>query len=176
MTKEECFHLGYITKHISKHGELTFFLEVDEPSRYNKLQSVFVELNGTLVPFFINKIQIKGTNAVVNMEGIDNIEKAEELLKSNLYLPLSFLPPLAGKRFYFHEIPGFTVIDKTYGNIGTVEQVLDFPHQAVFQIKHGENEILIPAEEKFIININRTTKTLELDAPEGLIDIYIKKE
>ena len=115
---------------------------------------------------------MSGSNATVSIEGIDTIEKAEELLKSSVYLPLNSLPPLTGKHFYLHEMPGFTVVDKTYGNIGIIEEVLNFPPQIIFQIKHGKFEILIPAEEKFIVNINRDKRIIEVDAPEGLIDIY----
>ncbi len=173
MTKNECFNLGYISKRNGNHGDLTFVMDVDDPKRYEKLETVFIEINNTLVPFFIKKIQIRGSNAVVTIDGIDTIEKAEELTKSGLFLPLSFLPPLSGKKFYFHEMPGYTVIDKRHGAIGIVDEVLDYPQQAIFQIKFGEHEILIPAKEEFIVNIDRIKKQLELDAPEGLIDIYI---
>ncbi len=176
MTKNECFNLGYIAKRVGNFGELAFVLDVDNPSNYNKLESVFVELNNTLVPFFIKKIQLRGNTAVVAIEGIDTIEKAEEIIKSSLYLPLSFLPALKGKKFYFHEIVGYAVNDKLHGDIGSVEKILDFPHQAIFQIKFGEHEILIPAKEEFIVSINRITKMLMLDAPEGLIDIYINNK
>lgn len=173
MTKSECFNLGYIAKRVGNHGELAFALDVDSPGNYQKLESVFVELNNTLVPFFIKKLQLRGKIAVVSIEGIDTIEKAEEILKASLYLPLSFLPDLKDKKFYFHEMPGYTVTDKTYGKIGVIEKILDFPQQVIFQIKFGEHEILIPAKEEFIIRINRITKEVELDAPEGLIDIYM---
>ena len=173
MTKNECFNLGYIARRVGNHGELGFVLDVDNPARYNKLESVFVELNNSLVPFFIKKISIKGNNATVTIEGIDSITKAEELIKTGLFLPLSFLPPLKGKKFYFHELPGFTAIDKRFGEIGIVKEVLDFPHQAVFSIMRGDQEILIPAKDEFIVAINRENKRLELDAPEGLIEIYI---
>ena len=173
MTKDDCFNLGYIAKRVGNFGELAFVLDVDNPGLYQKLESVFVELNNTLVPFFIKKLQLRGNTAVVKIEGIDTIEKAEEIIKSSLYLPLSFLPALKGKKFYFHEIVGYTVIDKTYGEIGFVEKILDFPQQAIFQIKKDEHEILIPAKEEFIVSINRNTRQLELNAPEGLIDIYI---
>lgn len=176
MTKNECFNLGYISKRVGNFGDLAFVLDVDNPGSYQKLESVFVELNNTLVPFFIKKLQLRGNTAVVSIEGIDTIEKAEEIIKSGLYLPLSFLPPLTGKKFYFHEMPGYTVIDKTYGEIGIVEKILDFPQQTIFQIKKGEHEILIPAKEEFIISINRDTKQIELNAPEGLIDIYINNK
>ncbi|MGZ6523158.1 MAG: ribosome maturation factor RimM, partial [Bacteroidia bacterium] len=142
----------------------------------NKLESVFVELNNSLVPFFIKKINIKGNNATVTIEGIDSITKAEELVKTGLFLPLSFLPPLKGKKFYFHELPGFTAVDKRFGEIGIVKEVLSFPQQAIFSIIHNEQEILIPAKEEFIIAIDRKNKRLELDAPEGLIELYITEK
>ncbi len=176
MDKKNCFNLGYIARRVGNHGELGFVLDVDDGSRYNKLESIFIELNNSLVPFFIKRIQVKGCNATVSLEGIDSIERAEELLKKSIYLPLNTLPPLKGKKFYIHELAGFTAIDKNFGMIGKITEVLDFPQQTILQIKHGDNEILIPAKEEFIIAINRETKTIELNAPEGLIDIYISKK
>ncbi len=176
MTKNECFNLGYISKRVGNFGELAFVLDVDNPKSYQKLETVFVELNNTLVPFFIKKIQLRGNTAVVTIEGIDTIEKAEEITKSSLYLPLEFLPKLIGKKFYFHEMPGYSVIDKTYGAIGIIEKILDFPQQAIFQIKYGEHEILIPARDEFILTVDRLKKQIELDAPQGLIDIYINQK
>lgn len=178
MTKKECFNLGYISKRSGNHGEVTFILDVDDPSRYVKLESVFIELSNSLVPFFIKRIQIRQSQATVQLEGIDTIEKADELVRCGLYLPLTFLPPLKGKQFYFHELPGYTVNDKHHGPIGVVEEVLDFPQQAIFKIKRDNYEILIPAKQEFILHIDREKRHLEVDAPEGLIDIYLslKKE
>lgn len=173
MTKNECFNLGYIARKVGNHGELAFVLDVDDPKRYNKLESVFIELNHSLVPFFIKTISIKGTTATVALEGIDSIERAEELVKSSLFLPLSLLPPLKGKKFYLHEIVGYTATDKTFGELGKVTEVLDFPQQVILQIQYGKHQVLIPAKEEFIISIKRDEKIIELDAPAGLIDIYI---
>jgi 16S rRNA processing protein RimM len=173
MTKSDCFNLGYISRRVGNVGELAFVLDVDTPERYKTLKSVFVEINGSLVPFFIKKIALRANTATVTIEGIDTIAKAEELIKSSLYLPLNALPPLKGNKFYFHEIPGYTVIDQTYGNIGVVEKILDFPQQAILQIKKDEHEILIPVKDEFIISIDRNAKQLTVHAPQGLIDIYM---
>lgn len=176
MDKKDCFNLGYIARRVGNHGELGFVLDVDNAARYSKLESVFIEIRNSLVPFFIKKIQIKGNNATVSIEGIDTIQKAEELLKCSLYLPLSALPPLKGKKFYLHELTGFTATDKNFGEIGLITEVLDFPHQTILQIKHGDDEVLIPAKEEFILAINRDSKRIELNAPEGLIEIYLSKK
>lgn len=175
MNKEDCFNLGYISKRVGNYGEMSFIFDVDNPDRYKKLESVFVELNNSLVPFFIKKIQFRGNIATVAIDGIDSIDKAEELVKSSLYLPLHLLPPLSGKKFYYHEMPGFTVFDSIYGNIGIIEKVLDFPQQVIFQIKNGKTEILIPAKEDFIIRIDRESRQIEINAPEGLIDLYMNE-
>lgn len=173
MTKEECFNLGYISKTVGNKGELLLIFDVDDVKQYRKLETVFVEINKQLVPFFISGLELRGNGAKVSFEGIDTTQKAEELTRTSLYLPLSFLPPLKGKKFYFHEVLGYTAIDKAYGNIGIIENVLDYPTQALFQIKKDQTEILIPVKDDFIVNINRAAKTISLDAPEGLIDIYL---
>ena len=176
MTKEECFNLGYISRRVGNKGEVAFVLDVDNSSRYNKIETVFLEINKSLIPFFIKKIVVSRNFATVSIDGIDTVEKADELVGSGLYLPLSFLPPLKEKKFYFHELTGYSVFDKTYGEIGIVQSVLDFPQQLIFQIIKDKNEILIPAKEDFIVSIDRTKKELHLNAPEGLIDIYIQNK
>lgn len=173
MDKNECFSPGYISKTVGNKGELLFILDVDDVSKYKKLETIFVEINKQLVPFFITHIEMRGNGAKVRFEGIETTERAEELTRSSLYLPLSFLPPLTGKKFYFHEIVGYTAIDKTHGNIGTVETVLDYPNQALLQIKKEAVEILVPIKDAFIESLDRANKTIFLNAPEGLIDIYL---
>lgn len=173
MDKKDFFSPGYISKTVGTKGEVLFVLDVDNVSRYKKLESIFVEINKELVPFFITRIELRGNGAKVSFEGIDTTERAEHLTRNTLYLPLSSLPPLTGKKFYFHEIAGYTAIDKLHGNIGIVQGVLDYPNQALLQIKKDELEILIPIRDEFITALNRSTKTIELNAPEGLIDIYL---
>lgn len=173
MHKNECFNLGYISKTVGNKGELLLILDVDDVKRYGKLESVFVEINKELVPFFITHIELRGNGAKVSFDGINTTEKAEHLTRTSLYLPLSFLPPLKGKKFYYHEVLGFTVTDKIHGEIGTIQNILDYPTQALFQIKKGETEILLPVKEEFIISIDRISKTIAVNAPEGLIDIYL---
>ena len=173
--KNDYFTLGHITKTVGMKGELAFFLDVDFPQKYKNLESVFVEINGDLLPFFISRIQIKKNTAMVFLEGIDNLERANELAKSTLFLPLKSLTPLKGKNFYFHEIIGFKVIDNTNGDIGTVDTILEFPQQNILQIKNGNKEILIPVRNEFIQKVDRENKIIEISAPNGLIDLYLDK-
>ena len=173
MDKKECFNLGKITKPVGLKGEVVFFLDVDEPSYYASLDSVFVEVKNHLVPYFIESIRINGNKATVRFEGI-NREESLALIGCELYLPLELLPKLTGKKFYFHEIIGFRVVDSQKGDIGTVASVIDFPAQPLFQIINNGTEILLPIIDQLIDDVDRANKTISVTAPNGLIDIYLK--
>ena len=54
MLKKDCFNLGYVAKAYSYKGEVILILDSDNPKHYHKMESVFVEINNTLVPFFIS--------------------------------------------------------------------------------------------------------------------------
>lgn len=175
MNQDDCFYLGYVTKPFGFKGEVVIHLDVDDPNHYQNLESVFILLGGKLIPFFVQKISIRpnGNIAVVKFQDVDTAEKAQHISGSEMYLPLQFLPPLKGNSFYFHEIIGYQVIDKNKGKLGQVANVLEFPGNPVFQIQAGKKEVLIPANDDFIEGLDRPNKTLFINAPEGLIDLYL---
>ncbi len=174
MTKEECFYLGKIVRKYSFKGEVLAKLDTDEPETYTEMESVFVDYNPNLIPFFIEQSQLhKSTLLRIKFEDVNNEEDAEELIGADLYLPLTLLPELKGTRFYFHEIIGFTATDKRHGVIGIIKGVNDTTAQALFEIDHDGKEILIPMNDDFIKKVDRAKKEIHLDVPEGLIDIYV---
>ena len=173
MEIKDCFQLGKITKPFGYKGEVVFFLDVDEPMDYTEMDSVFIEIGGKLLPYFIESINIKGNKAVVRFEDL-SAEESTKLIGKNLFLPLSILPKLTGKKFYFHEIINFAVVDAKKGNIGNIASVIDYPAQPLFQIMNGKTEILIPILDQIIDKVDRENKTIYIVAPEGLIDIYLQ--
>lgn len=154
-------------------GDLLIFLDVDDPKRYKKINSLMVERDGQLISFDITKVSLHENIITVHLEGIENMTKAEEFIKCDVYLPLSSLPKLDEKRFYFHEVINFKVIDKTKGEIGVFEKVFDSPHQTIAQIKNGDKEILVPMISEFIDRVDRKEKILYLNLPDGLVDLYL---
>ena len=172
MDQKDFFNLGKITKPFGLKGEVIFFLDVDTPANYASLDSVFVEVKGVLVPYFIESIRINGNKATVKFEDL-NRDESLALVGCDLYLPLELLPKLTGKKFYFHEIIGFRVIDKQKGNIGTIASVIDYPAQPLFQIINNKKEILFPIIDKLIDCVDRENSTIFVTAPDGLIDIYL---
>ncbi|PSG89973.1 ribosome maturation factor RimM [Aurantibacter aestuarii] len=177
MKKEDCFYLGKIVKKYSFKGEVLAKLDTDEPELYENLDAIFVSLRGNLVPFFIESSQLHKSELLrIKFEDVETEADADSILKSELYLPLEFLPKLEGNKFYFHEIIGFKVIDEHFGEVGTIKGVNDSTAQALFEIDRDGVEILIPMNDEFIDKVDKPNKTIFVKTPEGLIDLYLEDE
>lgn len=173
MTTDQCYRLGNITKPFGIKGQMVFFLDVDTPDDYADLDSAFVEIKGALVPYFFRIDNINGNRAIVTFDDLTP-EQAQALAGHDLYLPLDLLPKLTGNQFYFHEVTGFTVVDSEKGDIGTIQTIIEYPAQPLFQIVKGDKEILIPVVDPVIKKVDRTARTIYITAPNGLIDLYLE--
>ncbi|WP_017733288.1 ribosome maturation factor RimM [Nafulsella turpanensis] len=175
MQKEDCYLLGYITKPHGLNGEVAAFLDVDSPEEYREMESVFVDINNKLIPFFIEHLEITPKKSILKFEEVDNIEAAEELAGKELYLPLNALPPLSGKAFYYHEIIGFEVIDEVFGTIGPVREVFSNSSQDLAACDHKGKEVLFPITDELIESVDRDNKRLHVKLPDGLIELYLEE-
>ena len=174
MRKEDCFYLGKVAKKFSFKGEVLLFLDTDEPELYENMESVFVEMSNNLIPFFIEQSALHKNDLLrVKFEDVDSEDDANELIGREIYLPLKMLPKLEGNKFYFHEVIGFAIEDKTHGNIGVIESVNDTTAQPLFEVRHGNKEMLIPMIDHFIIEVDRKNKIIRMDLPDGLVEMYL---
>ncbi len=167
------FYLGNVINPHGFRGELNIYLDTDEPQEYKNMDAVFLNINGSLVPYFITSIKILNQKAIVRFQDVDDIDKAMLLAKKEIYLPISALPELTGNQFYYHEVLGFDIIDEAFGKLGPIKEVLEYPNQAVLQVFHKGKEVLVPINKTIITKVDREEKCIHINAPDGLIDMYL---
>ena len=174
MRKDECFYLGKIAKKFSFKGEVLVYLDTDEPELYENMESVFVEFNNNLVPYFISTSSLHKNDFLrVRFEDVGSEEEADKIIGCPVYLPLKMLPKLSDNKFYFHEVIGFEVEDKRYGIVGVIQSINDSTAQTLFEVLNGDVEILIPMIDHFLVKIDRENKKVLMDLPEGLVEMYL---
>ena len=174
MQKKECFYLGKIVRKHSFRGEVVIKLDTDEPELYADLNAVFVDLGKNFLPFFIEKSLLqKGNQLRVKFEDVSTEADAEAILKADVYLPLNLLPKLTGNKFYYHEVIGFTIEDVNFGKVGIISGINDSTAQPLFEVYNGDTELLIPMIDAFIKKVDRKNKTITVETPEGLIEMYL---
>ena len=175
MRKDDCFYLGKI---VSKHGykgEVLVKLDTDEPQVYENMESVFVALGHSLVPFFIEQSRLHKSSLLrIRFEEIKDEEGANSIMGSELYLPLNMLPKLSGNKFYYHEIIGFSIEDEKHGFIGEITGVNDMSTQALIEARKEDKQLLIPISDEIILKVDRAAKTIFVRTPEGLVDLYLE--
>ncbi|VAW27633.1 16S rRNA processing protein RimM [hydrothermal vent metagenome] len=172
-TFQDYFYLGLITKTHGYDGKVVAFIDADDPSAYENTEMVFLNIRGTLVPYFIEERSLKNNKLIIKFQDVTTGEQAADLVKKEIYLPLSALPGLSGNKFYYHEVKGFMVTDEMFGPVGVIEEILDYPAQAVMQVFHEGKEVLIPVNDAVILKLDRKNKTILIKAPEGLLDLYL---
>jgi 16S rRNA processing protein RimM len=174
MKKEDCFYLGKIAKKFSFKGEVLAYLDTDEPELYQNMESVFVDFNDNLIPFFIEHSSMHKNDFLrIKFEDVDDEIAADELLGQSIYLPLKMLPKLEGNKFYYHEVIGFNIEDKRHGIIGRIVSINDSAAQPLFEVINGDKEMLIPMIDQFLVEIDRKGKTVKMDLPDGLVEMYL---
>ncbi len=174
MNLDDLFYLGKITKTVGYKGEIAIYMDVDQPDNYFDLKSVVVKTRNSLVPFFFEWLQFrKDHHFKAKFQGVNTEEQAQSIVDSELYLPLNQLPPLEGNKFYFHEIIEFKVVDIKDGELGKIQRVIDLPTNPLFEVLSDDGvEILVPMNDNVIKKVDRVNRTIEVELPEGLLDLY----
>lgn len=156
---------GVVEKAHGTKGELKFQLE----QKIKLKEWVFLEIQEKPVPFFIESISENLYQPIIKLGDIDTVNEAENYTGLNVLVPMK--QTKSRTRAVDLDIIGFELIDSKLGYIGKVDSIEEMPHQLMIKTIVNENEVLIPAVEEFITDIDEQTKTVHLKLPEGIIDL-----
>jgi 16S rRNA processing protein RimM len=171
MRHDSCFELGHVRKTHGIRGEIKAFLDSDAPLKYRGLKSVYLELKNKLIPFMIEKINIQGASAIIKLQDVNSIEEAGKLVKSKLYLPLKMLNDGGTDKIFRHDLIGFTVIDGLRRKLGKITGIYEAGSNGLIAVDYKGREILIPLNNELIKKVNLARKELNMELPEGLLDL-----
>lgn len=174
MTKDKCFYVGRIVKTHGLKGEVTLRIDNEQFDEIEELNYFLLDVKDTLIPFFVEDIVYHSNKAFVLFQDLKTMEAASQLVGTSVYLPLDLLPEKEGNDFYSHEVVGFTVFDEERGELGTVQEIIEYPTQSLIQIVIDGKEVLIPIHGDIIKDVDREGKKIYIIAPNGLIDMYLE--
>jgi 16S rRNA processing protein RimM len=171
MDIESYYKIGMVLKPHGLKGEVTVSIDPDVPNEFSSLESVFLEKDRRLVPYFIDYVSVRGTKAFVKFDEVDSPEAAEKISKQVIYLPKSARPKSGRGEFYDDEVVGFEVTDEELGTLGTITDVMSAGPNRLLVLLHEEKEVLIPINSPFVLSVNKSKKKISVSLPEGFLDI-----
>lgn len=170
--------VGKISKTFGTEGELIINLFDTFPDNYNTKEPLFVFIDNLAVPFFADSFKLKGrSSAVVTFADIDSARRAEELIGKTIHLesaetPGDYVEPASEGAVYLEDIAGFAATVDGIGG-GLVEEFIDGKNP-LFRLSLNGREVLIPAVDEFITELDTDARTISFELPVGLLDMYLE--
>lgn len=169
--KEEVYKIGLFNKPHGIHGELLFTFTDDVFDRVD-CDYLICLLDGIFVPFFIEEYRFRSdSTALVKLEGVDTSERARLFTNVEVYFPVKYAEEVEPTHLSWNYFIGFIVRDLHNGDIGEISEVDDATENILFVINGKDKEILIPAREEFITEIDRMHKVITVNLPDGLLEL-----
>lgn len=172
VNREDVFKIGRLGKPHGVKGEISFQFDDDVFDRVDA-DYLFVEIEGLLVPFFMEEYRFRSDDvALMTFEGIDTEDKASELTGCDVYFPRSLADSDDATNVSKAEIIGYHVIDaNTDKVVGTINAIDDSTVNLLFDVNTGKDDVLIPANPELIKEIDRKARTITISIPEGLLSL-----
>ena len=156
--KDDLILFGRIVKTSKEYGNL--FIRTFEEIEYKNIYFLFVEIDGTYIPFKINEIKkIKKNSLEIKFEFINNHKEAAEIVPKNVFIEKKFC---TSKEENKNEIIGYIVIDEDLSKLGEIVNIINNNIQKLLEIKENNStkSFLIPYVNEFIFNIDHSKKTI----------------
>jgi 16S rRNA processing protein RimM len=118
-------------------------------------------------------LQIEGCRwhqglALIKFRGIETKEDAEHLHGVRLEVPLDEVPSLSPDSYYHFQIMDMEVWTESGDFLGTVEDILSTGSNDVYVVRQGDSEVLVPAMQDVVLEVDLEKGRITVDLPEGL--------
>ena len=113
------------------------------------------------------------TQVLLWLDGVDTRSRAEELAGLQVLGDRQRFPPLPDGEYYWFQVLGLPVVNEEDGTLlGYLDHIISTPGHDVYAVRQGEREVLLPAVEEVIVEINLEAGVIKVLPPEGLLETY----
>ncbi len=178
---ESGLRVGRLLKAHGLKGAIKLELYTDDPALRFVSGSVYTLQVPDESPWMGKTVTLKelkwyNDQAVVFLEGIDDRDAAESLVKAILWVDEDQdSRPVEEDAWYDYQLIGLTVRRNCHA-VGTIARVDHFPAQDLLVIDTGEAEVLVPFVKAIVTSVDIEAGTMDIDPPIGLFEDPIDDE
>ncbi len=171
INRDELIKIGIFNKPHGLKGELSFSFTNDI---FDRCESPYVvcQMDGIYVPFYIEEYRFRSdSTALVKLEDIDSDSDARMFTNSDVFYPKNYIDDGELEEApcdYFLE---YTIIDQDLGELGPIKGLDDTTVNLLFEVDYKGKEILIPANDDFVLRIDEEKKIIYMKLPEELLSL-----
>ena len=176
--RNQLVEIGRYNKPHGVCGELSATLDCDD-AVIKDFSCLISEINGIFVPFFVESVRPKSSDVtLLKIEDITNEDEAQLLVNKYIYVNKQEFENVSDE-YADDAMPldyfiGFNVYSHDE-EIGVIVDVNDETENCLFvvdsKLHNQPKQVLIPANDDFICDIDLDKKAIEMDIPNGLIEL-----
>lgn len=164
------FLVGTIVGTFGNKGELKVNPSIHPDDYLSLVKSIFVEdEDGRKQEFNVIRAKKHKNVFLFALEGIDDMNVAENLSGLSVYLPTLDFIELQENEYFYHELEGLSVYSTNGNLIGKVDHIMKGGNDLLVIKDENGKEIMIPFVDKLVPEVNLKEKTITVNAIEGLI-------
>ena len=145
-------------------GELAVTALTDFPKRFQPGAALWA----AGVRYTVRRARPHRGALLLELDGIDSREQAAPLRGLLLEVPEHELAPLADGQYYRFQVLGMQVVDPAGRSLGCIEEVLDTGANDVYIVRSAEGELLLPAIDEVVKEIDVEGRRMVVELLEGL--------
>jgi 16S rRNA processing protein RimM len=147
-------------------GELLMDIETDFPERLRAGVTVFLGRRHTRA--VIGSTRAVSGGMLVKLQHVDSPDAAGQHRNETVYVAASDRPPLEDGKFYHHQVVGCRVVDEQDHDIGRISEILQTGANDVYVVQRssGGQELLLPAIDSVVLQIDPESKLVRVRVPE----------
>ena len=162
--------IGVISKPHGIKGEVRVHPLIDCPDIIKAGTECRLIVNGNERTVEIMQARLHSDVLIVKIKEVNDRNEAESLRGAEFVISEDELPDRDDGSFYAFQLIGLKVVAVDGRNIGVVTDIMETPGQVTYVIDAGGREVLIPAVEEFVKDVNLNTGVIKILPIEGLID------
>ncbi|MFQ6000550.1 MAG: ribosome maturation factor RimM [Anaerolineae bacterium] len=145
-------------------GELKVAILTDFPDRFRELKRVYLGDE----PWTLEGHRRHGRWVILKLEGCADRNSAEKLRGELVQIPLEEAMPLSEDEYYIYQIVGLEVWTREGEHLGRVSEVLFTGANEVYLVEGERGEILVPAIEDVVKEVDLEGGRLIVEPLEGM--------
>lgn len=143
---------------------------VDDVSRFDKIQKVYIEKQKVLKELEVEEVKYHKNMVLVKFKGIDRVEDAETLRNSYLEVDRENAIDLEEGTYFIADLLGLEVVTDEGKMLGKLDDIFNTGSNDIYVVKDElGKQILLPAISEVIKEINIEEKRILVHLLEGLM-------
>ena len=168
--------VGRVVKAHGIGGEVVVEIRTDDPAaRFapgNTLRAKRSRDSGEGVSYVVADAREHGARLLVRLAGVDDRDAADALRGSLFVVDSDDLPPIdEPDTYYDHQLEGLRVRTTAGQDLGVVAEVLHTAGGELLAVRRDSGEVLVPFVSAIVVSVSLQDRLVEIDPPEGLLDL-----